>query len=837
MKYLPHFRTRGHILQSFAALIWAVLISVSLYLYFFQPVTPLKSWGLILALVSLFFVIFQFLLSSQLLPGWKNLDRVRKYFMVLIGMGISFLACFGLSFPSIHVLEPVHSVDISISADKNLASSDSEVELFGFNSGVQWESFDAFQKEGQWIRSNDALIGAEINGSLAWTGSTSAESRLVFICRPDGGKVSVLWDKNDRQVIDLYCPVRTQVQAVHSFPAPHIQWNRLLSVLVISLSLFICIMGLLIFLSRFLINTEKAPVSQNSIDIVQLIPSPWKSILFTVLCLIIAYLQIGNFQGRLATIYTDDAPPAYSYLFVHPERFTRDIISTFGQEQTFATMQNWLPAFLYRYLLISPQFSTLILLLAQFLLLGFSVVHFTKVITHNETVGWLTAFFIFGANPWEWNMANYANVMFMTYAGHLVMPFILYAFSDLLEENNSRAMIWLFVGGLIHPTLILYSIGMIAIYWAVKYRFKVKLTHWVFLVLVALSATLPRFLLLSTFGNGDLLTFKEMEYAFRNNMHTHPIFRTPRVQCFLFFLPLIFLSFRETSRVFRKYLYLWISVAAGCAVLILLSLIGWKFEILYLIQLIPQRSTTLLVFASLPLFLAYLYRNITGCNQIIRYFSILFIFSLILLQGKFFDLPWFGCWLLLLVFVDSMSGSFGPLELPRIKPDVRKVPPTTAAHSKWLNPSLSASGMLIVVLIVTFNNSWLLGAPARSRSALANYEMQIWARDNLPASSMIIGMGRSVSEHPSLDTVAYRLYVYNRSRITKDYVDKVQAFYDSFYQETKREMSTNNMDEHWIKRFASDFGADYIVRGTSFPLDFEEVYRNDQYIVYKIPAG
>ena len=62
-------------------------------------------------------------------------------------------------------------------------------------------------------------------------------------------------------------------------------------------------------------------------------------------------------------------------------------------------------------------------------------------------------------------MANYGNVMFIPYAGHLVMPFILFAFSDVIEEKNNRAMGWLFIGGLIHPTLVLFAIGMIGIYW------------------------------------------------------------------------------------------------------------------------------------------------------------------------------------------------------------------------------------------------------------------------------------------------------------------------------------------------------------------------------------
>jgi hypothetical protein len=837
MKRARELKTRFFQIDYLLAGFFALIGTANIYIYFLQSTISFKR-TLILLCASFFlllFIIF-FLLHYFLLPAWKKFKISQKLLLIFssIAIAVVVITYTDIKLPTILFLQNDHSVEIINSGEKNPASRGSVVELFGFNSGLKWESFSEFQQQGNWIIRDSSLISEGSSASIFWIGKVSKTSQITFIKRPDGGIVRVIWDRKDEQLIDLYHQERVEFPIRQQF-AP-LENERSKTLLVLFLGLSISIISLFFLVPLFLFeNSANNPKAQKEpiwriFDFFSRIPPIWTNILFVLLCVLIGYLQIGNFQGRLASIHGDDGPVVYSYFFAHPEQFSNDIIATYGYQQVFATIQNLVPALLYKYLSISPELPTLFLVYAQFILLGLSARRLSKIITGKEIVGWLTALFIFGASPWDWNLANYGNVMFIPYAGHLVMPFILFAFSDLIEEKNKRAMGWLFIGGLIHPTLVLYAIGMIGIYWIVSRRFKEFTIPWLLLCLVALSTIIPRVIINNIFSSNSLLTIDELRPALLDNIHMRPMYLGSLQKCFLLLLPLIFLALREHNEVSQKYIRLLFSVLIGSASLLVVSWFGWKFEILELIQLIPQRATILVTFVSIPLIIFYINQNLKYGLFQVKLISFAFIVLFIWLSkagSPIMDKPEYIFGILIFLLLDFLSGITGPFNLTKKEQEKVNLHLTTSQKKEQQfsnSQNLWIAMAFVSVITITLINSWQFGIPSRSSQTLANYDIQVWAQKNTPPNAMIIDMGRTVSQRASVSPKPYNWYVYNRSRLCKDYVDRYSKVGQKF-------------DEAGIIQFATEFNAGYILRTINNPLDFEELYRNKEYILYKVPIN
>ena len=562
--------------------------------------------------------------------------------------------------------------------------------------------------------------------------------------------------------------------------------------------------------------------------------------IFILFCLLVAFLQIGDFQGRLGSVHGDDGPSIYSYYFAHPENYADDILATYGNQQIYATLQNFIPAYLYKYLNVSPAISSIVQIFLQYLLLGLSIRYLTKVITGHESAGWMATLIVFGSNPWDWNLANYGNVMFIPYAGHLVMPFLLFYFGDILRGKNSRSQIWLFLAGLIHPTLALYAAGITVLFWLYPNKLVRKKSDWLLLGLVILTIIIPRLLLPVLFNHASTLTFEEMKPALMTNIHLSPLHSTLRVKSFLLFIPLLGLSLRGIRNIRRSFSSLIVALLIATLGCFGLYWLAWKFEILTLIQFGPLRISSLLVFITLPLVASYLVEKTRKSNLLGITFAILFT-SLLIWSDSFsssvFFKPEYGWWLGILLCLDILDGYIGPMELP---PQV-KTKLGSIFHNNKI-PEIKTQGITVFLLVglmamtgITIRNSILIGEPTRTIESQDGYAIQKWVSQNTPEGSMVMDLSRSISQRASIKSVQYNWYVYNRSRECKAYIDRVNAFFEPYIQQEGFIQGIDVLDEEGTLRFAHEFQVDYVLRTVDTPLALPAVYQNSTYILYSIP--
>ena len=130
-----------------------------------------------------------------------------------------------------------------------------------------------------------------------------------------------------------------------------------------------------------------------------------------------------------------------------------------------------------------------------------------------------------------------------------------------------------------------------------------------------------------------------------------------------------------------------------------------------------------------------------------------------------------------------------------------------------------------------------------------NFMAQVWARDNTPEDAVFITYRlpwRTISQRRSVDPRVSQTYIYAGSRQGKRFDDEYLAFYgfdQSFQKMSFDELiraenaAYSKLDEAGILRLAHQFGGDYIVRSITEPLKFPEVYRNDQFVIYKLTAS
>jgi hypothetical protein len=828
---------------------WAVVVSIvegfliSSTIYIFTQDLQGRKFGLLLIGFLVIAVIGLYLLNHLiLLQMVRTLPDMKKRILILAGLLISIVVCFNF-FASIPDLKIVTRHTLKVQTVNNDTNSGTQVvELRSFSSGKNWESFGSYKKEGTWETNSDSMVSSEANAAFTWTGNISDKPVITFQGRPDGGVIRLTADGNDQGEVDLKKEPSELVNIYPVFNTTGDVAGKAVSILVVWLTLFwlAAIVTLLLFQNDiFLFGSSKIGESRFFKGITSFFNGKqvWTYLSLVLFCGIVTYLQVGNFNGRLGSVNGDDAPIVYSLLLNHPERFTTDILSVYGYPQLFATILNIIPAYLDKFFAISPVNVSLIIVYLQYILIGISVFKFSRVISGKDIVGWLAVFLVFAASPWDWNFANYGNVLYIPYAGHFVMAFVLFAFTDIVLKKDTRAILWLFLGGLAHPSMVMYASGMIAIYWLLKRDFSIR--NWILLFANLAVTVLPRMLLVDSMNSANLLSFDEMKGALTQNLHMPALNLqnlTWRNKGFIGFLPLVFLALRDIKKIEKTYGWMLLSIAAGCFLLVLSSWVGWTFNILYIIQLIPNRSTQVFVFAAIPIVIVYFYNNLNDRRVLTNVFSIGFLVALC--NGAFMSSPLYFSLLGVLFILDINSGWLGPISLRKfIKSEENNILEDQTREKISRLPVMPFAAIALTLVCVfgsSFYYSYKFGEEAQSDKSLAKYDIQDWVSKNTPEKSVVINMGRTVTQRAAISTDPYNWYVYNRSRLCKDYVDRFDAFYSRLRSGGDVKVNPVNLTSEQLAQFAQEFGGDYIFSPVDKPLDFSEAYRNDYYVLYKI---
>jgi hypothetical protein len=166
---------------------------------------------------------------------------------------------------------------------------------------------------------------------------------------------------------------------------------------------------------------------------------------------------------------------------------------------------------------------------------------------------------------------------------------------------------------------------------------------------------------------------------------------------------------------------------------------------------------------------------------------------------------------------------------------------------------------LVIGLMVALYCGWFLwskwqAAELLSRSSFVDaLEVQLWARDHTPPSSLFLYPGdgwRTISLRRQLSPYTRESYSYSAPYQAEEFRDRLLAFYGFSVEEGERlrgnEISAmeqnlfSNFTESDFMRFASEFGVQYLVLPSIYKVtattdfDFPIAYENQYYIVYEL---
>lgn len=186
-----------------------------------------------------------------------------------------------------------------------------------------------------------------------------------------------------------------------------------------------------------------------------------------VLAGISTYLLIADLGVRIANTSTDDGLVSYSYFLKFPERFALDANLRNWAPAGLASMLNWLPALLFKYAGVPPEFFYGLFIYLQNILLALAMYRLAMVMTGSRQSALIAAVFTLAFRPHWWNMGLFADLDWMPYGAWMALPFLMFAGAFALERRIRMMAALLLVGGLIHPILGLFAGAMFGVYWAI----------------------------------------------------------------------------------------------------------------------------------------------------------------------------------------------------------------------------------------------------------------------------------------------------------------------------------------------------------------------------------
>jgi len=217
------------------------------------------------------------------------------------------------------------------------------------------------------------------------------------------------------------------------------------------------------------------------------------------LCLVIlagisTHLLIGDLGVRLANTSSDEGLVAFSYFLKFPERFAQDESLRYWAPAALASMMNWLPALLFKYVGVPPEFFYGLFVYAQNILLALAMYRLAMVMTGSRESALISAIFTLAFRPHWWNMGLFADIDWMPYGAWLALPFMIYAGAYALDQRTTKMACMLLIGGLVHPILGLFAGAIFGVYWLLLSLREQSLQKTA-MPLAALTVTVMTFLL------------------------------------------------------------------------------------------------------------------------------------------------------------------------------------------------------------------------------------------------------------------------------------------------------------------------------------------------------
>lgn len=608
-----------------------------------------------------------------------------------------------------------------------------------------------------------------------------------------------------------------------------------------------------------------------------LVKSAWK-IFWVLLSFLTAFLQVRSYDTRLAHSIADDHPAIWAQFFKNNSLNPNHPEDIFAQTIIFSSLPNLIAAFSTHIHDGLPHLLSLFFIAIQIVGLVFALYQFCILFCSSKTSAILTSVLTFWMQPWTKNLAYYPNFSFTPYPGQLVLPFLMGGITCALRSRLWMSALLLSIGGLIHPSLTLQSLVILAFFRIQQESIGSFLkTSFVFILPFFAALILPLGVVPKSVNP---LTSSELLPSALSNPHLVPwnnaIFWSWEIPSLLavFILSGVAIYYFRTPqanferRFFRAHLVAFLFLGG-------LHLLSVKFHFLEGILLCPLRVTSLNALMLLPFGVDYLIRKMEDKSFAMQSLALtclsFFIFSPI-------GLPWFQILGLFVLekfrsartqkLVGIASILWWGLFLFSLRP-MRWLGWEEAASQLrgLLAPALSlstshylmclfllvllafaqkASGRrrnlawMISVIITGIWTSYQMGANTQTEASQALVAVQQWAHKNTSPQSIFITStwswkGLSHRKNIYLDEAPKgQVLPYFRNRTLLEWQRPVQTLFSDFHAKDLGELS-----ETGVLRLGQQLQADFLVLEKSKgAFSLPKCFENSHYQVFSLtPTG
>lgn len=586
-----------------------------------------------------------------------------------------------------------------------------------------------------------------------------------------------------------------------------------------------------------------------------------RNVLLILVITLLTYLRAGDPEVAQALSIDDDHLAFYSHLYKTPEAFRCVPWEKCPYRFAFASIQNSVPALLFKYAGIPPEFFSVLFVWLQNVLLIFALLRFCKILFSNRDHALVAALITYLAQPWSWNLAYYPSFLYTNYPGQLAMPFVLFAGAALIEKKSMQLFFSLLLTGLIHPSFGIYVFCIAALYTLVTLKESARLKQWGLLAAAQALALLPTFLTAGG-GGGTPLSYEEKLAAVLHNPHYIPwqneIFWT-------WSLPtlggVIFLALWALK---RQPKFVWF---VKCLLTLLFCFglghfVAAKIGFIPLIQLVPLRASALVSTFLFPLALSGLLKCFDSDSRLERFaaaqivlmhasFSsgLLWVPILVLFlpkksAGVRFGVAALLLWNLSLLGANRLTYTPGLEMIGHVSVTLSRLGISQFTRAEFLVGVFTAllfafwprgEKRVVSLGVALLAVAFFVGPKAQKLEAGRDlFLAQKWARENTPPGTTFLVEKPPWSAYSLRPAVRannnpFGYFVYTGTKEIKAKADFLQSLYAE--QKVTR---YGELPQEALLRLAAKEEAGYIVRRVAEPLQLPESYRNDSLVVYRV---
>jgi len=163
----------------------------------------------------------------------------------------------------------------------------------------------------------------------------------------------------------------------------------------------------------------------------------------------------------MAISASEEGPIEPSIAFKNPEIFTKDIFAQNNKYLMWTSSTKWVPALFYKYINLDPKFFHFIFIYSQTTVLLIAVYFLSKSLSNNSKTGIISVLLTIILSPYFNNLGSYGDLYFMPYSTWISIPPLLFCIAFLINKKFKKSVLCFILGLSIHPAMAITVFGFI----------------------------------------------------------------------------------------------------------------------------------------------------------------------------------------------------------------------------------------------------------------------------------------------------------------------------------------------------------------------------------------